>query len=752
MPKDVLQQQQQNAEVQQMPVQAQQVIEEQRHEAFLQEFQPDEKQMEFERQLQEQKEFLATSQDVQNLRRLNTYMENRSHQEWAQNYDEFAQLAGQLNQKFQTQYQYDTQHSNWAELEQQAQETLTQVMERDEEQQKVKQKTSFAGIEETMNAILADRNVFTDSGMYRGIRATCEKYKAEKVSLKKRLEILAELQTQVKAYTQIRYKKDGYGSKKGARRMGWMTKLLAMIASVQESSMPEIAHYSEQTLENNERRSETVDDMRKYHQDKFDKFRATGTKIPIERYADFLLYYKRDKNGEVTEETRANYEANLKTLDTLGNAEFTPENQEKRIGTLVKMFERMKKLRIDENSFTPEKAKQWFQDILDTEGFTTLYNNFNDLMVDERKRYQEHNMPVDPRITYMTQQTASQLVIIYTALTGQFLTTLGMKGNGDLDPSTDARKIKKMDEELSGQLAMYLNLAKETYEKGERTPEPDPEMEQKLQDTAAYYDNPEAYMKALTEKVAESRKKYQHGTAFVPEDLRSKYGDYFTVKGQQKLGIPNYYLRATDPGRIWNALDPYEKDAEGNVTPETMANYKQNDLIMKLAFSPNAEDRIAVMAKMYLRLGKIFEDGTPLTDVNILKAYEKDAKTNTMTAARNVLDDMLASELDRDADNELVKYMKKFSMSDTDAAISYVGQYIMGAQGYREDGSAFQGTEAELENFKMVQQMTKEGVAEDMVEKVEAEKQQNGGHLLKVDPVMEEKLKDLCRRKGLNFD
>lgn len=749
MPKDKVLQKQKQAEVQRMP--EQQFLEGQEQSIFLQDFMEDEQQLAFEKELQEQKDFLMTSKDVENLRKLNTYMEDRSHQAWAQNYDEFSQLAGHLNQQFQSQYHYETKNSNWAELEQQAHDALAQVMARDAEQQKIKENTSFAGIEETIDAILKDRNIFTDSKMFRGIRETCEKYKAEKKSLKNRLAILAELQGKVRTYTEIRYKKDGYGSKKGSRRMGWMSKLLAMIGSVQESSMPEVAEYAEQMTKNDARRGSVQDDLFKYHRDKVDALKKTGNTIPIERYGDFLLYYERDKKGNVTEETRQNYEQNMKMLDTLGNGEFTPENQERRIGALVKIYHRLKKMSVEAKDLTPEgamkKTKEWLEKTLKTEGFTTVYNNFDDLLKDERNRYQKHNVPVDPRITYMKEQTSNNLKAYFVALTEGLLTGFGLRTNGELNTTLGNKKIKFLEKNVKDQMEAFAGMAREEYEKGTRIPDPDPELEASLKDTVAYYDDPEGYMQALAEETAQSRRQYGKSLKFVSNDLKDKYGDYFSSAGLKKLGLPEYWLRATTPERIWSALDPYEKDENGNVTEATMANYKQNERIMELLYSPDAEDRIAVIAKMYLKLGKLYQEGTPLTEKNILKAYKKMSTTDTIDTARNILDDMVESELKRDADNELVKYMNKFSKSKVDTNVQYAGEYILGAHGYRPEGNL-----EKLPGFKEVQRGLAEEFMEELPEEIEKEKKENDGHILREDPAMEERLKDLCRRKGLRWD
>ncbi len=749
MPKDKVLQKQKQAEVQRMP--EQQFLEGQEQSIFLQDFMEDEQQLAFEKELQEQKDFLATSKDVENLRKLNTYMEDRSHQAWAQNYDEFSQLAGHLNQQFQTQYHYETKNSNWAELEQQAHDALAQVMARDAEQQKIKENTSFAGIEETIDAILKDRNIFTDSKMFRGIRETCEKYKAEKKSLKNRLAILAELQGKVRTYTEIRYKKDGYGSKKGSRRMGWMSNLLAMIGSVQESSLPELTGYAERLSQNEEKRGRVRADLLKYHNDKVEALKNTGNTMPTDRYGDFLLYYERDKKGNVTEETRKNYEQNMKMLDTLGNGEFTPENQELRIGAIVKLYQRLKRMSVEAKDLTPEgaaeKIKEWIEKRLGTEGFTTAYNSLDDLLKDERNRYEDRQLPVDPRITYMKEQSTSLLITYFGCMAESLLTERGLTTKGELDSRANKKKIKALDNNLKDQMDAYLGLAREEYENGNRVPEPNPELEATLKDTVAYYDDPEGYMQALAEETAQSRRQYGKSLKFVSNDLKDKYGDYFSSAGLKKLGLPEYWLRATTPERIWSALDPYEKDENGNVTEATMANYKQNERIMELLYSPDAEDRIAVIAKMYLKLGKLYQEGTPLTEKNILKAYKKMSTTDTIDTARNILDDMVESELKRDADNELVKYMNKFSKSMVDTKVQYTGEYILGAYGYRPEGNL-----ENLPGFKEVQRGLAEEFMEELPEEIEKEKQENDGHILREDPVMEERLKDLCRRKGLRWD
>ncbi len=766
MPKEDVLQKQKKVEVQKMP--EQQFLEDQEQSTLLQGFLPDEKQLDFEQQLQEQKEFLATSQDVENLRTLNTYMANRSQQAWAQNYDEYAQLAGQLNQRFRTQYYYDTKHSNWAELEQQARDTLAQVMERDAQQQKIKENTSFAGIDETIDAILKDRNIFTDSGMYRGIRETCEKYKAEKVSLKKRLAILEELQGKVRTYTELRYKKDGYSTKKGARRMEWMTKLLAMISGVQGSMLPEIAEFAERMSENAEQRSRTKEDMDKYLVDEKNAIAQTKTKITSDRYVDLMLYYERDKNGEVTEATRANYEENLDVLHKLGNGDFTRENQEKRISAIVKIYQRLKQFFITEDEFTVDKAKEWFRKRLDTKGFTTVYNTFNDLVTDERDRYRAHNVPVDERIQYMVSQSSSQLQMYFSIMTEAMLVRMGMNSAGRLDSKQSKKKIKSMENDLQGELDAYLEMSRQEMAKGDYDQLPDAALEERLRDydpdwwandTMDAFDEEhmqklsqnKEYMDALSKQASENKQKIDKNMDFVIADLKDQYGDYFSLTGLQKMGVPAYWRNA-QVSRVWNALDPYEKDAEGNVTPETLANYQQNEKIMKLLFSPDAEDRIAVLAKMYLRLGKVFTDGMPITEASILQAYNLNVTTNTMSSARNVLDDMLRNELVRDANNELVKYMKWISGSKVESNILQLGDFLQGERGYQQNGTPLKGTEAEIENYKMVQRMTKEGILEGLKEEIELEKQENGGRIITIIPAMEERLKELCRKKGLNFD
>ncbi len=752
MPKDqVLQKKQKNVEVQQ--VQEQQLLENQS--TFLQDFMPSEEQLEVEKELLEQKEFLATSKDVESLKNLNAYMENRSHQVWAQNYDEFSALASHLNQQFRTQYRIETKNSNWTELEQQAKDTLAQVMQRDAEQQKIKENTSFAKIEETIDAILKDRNIITDSKRFRSIRETCEKYKAEKKSLKNRLAILSELQGKVRAYTEIRYKKDGYGSKKGSRRMGWMSKLLAMIGSVQESSLPELAGYAEQMIENEERRGNVNDDLRKYHKDKVDALKKTGSTIPKERTGDFLLYYERDKKGNVTEKTKKNYEQNMKMLDTLGNGEFTPENQELRIGALVKIYYRLHRMTMEEKDLTPEEARKKAKDVMEkrlgTEGFTTVYNNFNDLLKDERKRYEEKKLPMDPRLDYMKEQTANSLSIHFSCMAESLLLGIGLNPKGELNITNGGKKIKFLENNLKEQMDVYQGIARMEYEKGNRIPDPNPELEESLKEALFHYDQ-ESYMEVMSKESAKATRKFDEREKFVKDDLEGTYGDYFTVTGLQKLGLPLYWKGLGSPDRAWAVLDPYEKDADGNVTKKTEANYKQNERIMELLYSPDAEDRIAVIAKMYLKLGKVFTDGTPVTEKEILKAYTKMHMTDTMAQARNVLDDMLKDELARDKDNELVKYMKRFSMSQVEANVQYIGEYIRGSYGYDQTGKEFQGTAEKVEQLKGVQRTVKDTIMGDLQEIIDKEKAENDGHLLREDPVMEEKLKDLCRRKGLSWD
>ena len=110
---------------------------------------------------------------------LNKYLETRKNKEWATTYDDYKKLAAILTHKANLQ-NMQTKQSSWNKLEEEAKAALEQVMAMDDEQQKIRENTTFFTLDKEIDDLLLDKNKITDSSLYRGVLRAAQAYKEEK--------------------------------------------------------------------------------------------------------------------------------------------------------------------------------------------------------------------------------------------------------------------------------------------------------------------------------------------------------------------------------------------------------------------------------------------------------------------------------------------------------------------------------------------------------------------------------------------
>lgn len=150
----------------------------------------------------------------------------------------------------------------------------------------------------------------------------------------------------------------------------------------------------------------TQKDMARYHSEYFEssKLAQAGRKpllnVDTHRLRDLMLVYKRGEDGEITQETRQNYDTNMKLLEL-----FFSEDATDRIAGIAYIFLKLKKTRYtQEADLTPgNMVKKYRGTQLCYPLQTAAYNTILDAISAEKKRTKDNEC-----LKYMDEQTDSE--------------------------------------------------------------------------------------------------------------------------------------------------------------------------------------------------------------------------------------------------------------------------------------------------------------------------------------------------------
>ncbi len=689
---------------------------------------------------------LETDHRLPNLKAFNDYMMKRINQDWVQKSDEYAKVSANLYRKYENAYLDDDLESNWEKLEREAEKALRKVQQRDEAARQLRKNAHIKAMEQTIDELLADRKERTDSPAYTAVWKAADKYKktpnSSLAEWKEQVQALKDLLSALQSYASLRYRKR-YGTFKGRRRMDRVTKLIAQTGSILEVE-PSVTAIRESA----EKRNAIDQDLKRNFSEKLKNLdRANGNQLSG-RWADILLPYERNAYGEVTEETRAAYEDNWETIEA-----FQTQDDELRLTMIAKLYQRLNKLELSEKSYEKDNINAFYKNATKSKGLFSLYMTFSIVLQMEKKRYKNREMPAE--LTYMSSIMDSEKYVYVRNGTKSYLEAYGFKEEGGVvDVSVDERKNSD-----------YQSTAKIIMDNARtmKDPDIDPDMEQALRNRVDQFHQQQGYQDGLRrdlqdwlQKVPESQN-YVDDTARVirenkirisatQDDLLLHHSEYFDGGKIEEKGWEKF---VNIPTRLRDMMLIYKRGEDGKITPETRGNYEKNMKLLKLCFSKDATDRIAVIAYFYLNLKKTrYAREEDLTSANLIKKFREEHESYPLQiTAYNVVQDAITAEKGKTKNNELLSYMDEQTGSANMSFMRQLGELSFCLKGYNIDGTE---VKEEEKDAKMASnQFQFDAIKEVTIEKMQEERNKNNGQVILPVAEKEEKLRKLCRSKGL---
>lgn len=155
---------------------------------------------------------------------------------------------------------------------------------------------------------------------------------------------LAKLKTKLDAYASVRFKRS-YSFPKGEQRMGRVMKLLTIT-----NKLLQYSKIIETSIKENNAFAAVTADVKQHHLDDVKTIEAARKfNVSNGRWYQCMLPYERDKKGDVTPETAANYAANVDFLEA-----FKSDDVVKQKVAICRLYQKMDLIEYDENTFTIE--------------------------------------------------------------------------------------------------------------------------------------------------------------------------------------------------------------------------------------------------------------------------------------------------------------------------------------------------------------------------------------------------------------
>lgn len=703
--------------------------------------------------------YLETSNALPKMKAFNDYMKKRVNLDWIQKSDEYAKVSANLYKKYENAFLEKGTLSNWEKLEKEAGKALVDVQQRDAFARGIRANANIMDMERAIDELLQDQNEEKDSPVYKSVCAAARAYK-ESVSQdptdraaeltedwKKQMTCLRSLSGALQSYASLRYKK-WYYSSKGRRRIDRVTKLIALTGSVLEME-PIITGIRESA---DQRTAINLDLQVNFQEDIRELDQANGNQMPG-RWADILLPYERKADGEVTEETKANYEDNWESIQA-----FKTQDDALRLTMVAKLYQRLNKLQLNEKTYRKDNLPDFYQNALASKGLFSLYMIITSVLQMEETRYTNRHMPLPRELAYMKSVMASEKYTFVRNATKSYLEAHGFKEEGGLVDTT-------MNERKSTQ---YQNTAQMMMDQARTMADPviDEAMEQELQARVERLHQQPGHMDALRQELqnhdanrqpdpttqayaddmARSIRKYRKVNLKTQADLLRYHADYFNVIEMGKAGRQPFMRTSS---RLRDLMLNYERGEDGEITPETRQNYDTNMKLLNLLFSEDATDRIAAIAYVYLRLKKTrYTSEADVTPGNMIQKIREQWQSDPVQlAAYNSILDAIVAEKDRTQDNELLRYMDEQTSSANQTYMRQVGEMCFCLKGYDIKGVPLK--KATREQELAADQMQHDAVMQLLVATMQEERERNNGQVILPVEEKEEQLRQLCRSKGL---
>ncbi len=705
------------------------------------------------RKLEESADYLNKTENLPKMKAFNNYMKERINKAWVQKSDEFAKISAHLYRKYEKAYLEKGESSNWEKLEKEAEKALRGVQERDKASEEIRKNANIMEMEQSIDELLADRKERTDSPAYSGVWNAANDYKklikqdpeerakTSNSEWKAQVVALKNLLSNLEWYASRRYRKH-YGTIKGRKRMDRVTKLIALTGS-----MLEVEPVVTALRDSEEQRDAISQDLRvNYSQELKELEGINGDKLNG-RWVDILLPYERNDFGEVTTNTRNNYEDNWETINALKS-----EDKGLRLTMIAKIYQRFNELQLNEK--INEKN---YEKVVANSGF---YTGLSSLLEMERHRYENNGLEVPAQLVYMEKIVTNAKYLNLVSGTEYYLMSYGFKG-ADGSVLTDTDEERRVLSQNTAELLM--SQAKET-----KDPDIDEEMERELRERVETLHRDQEYKDKLKQDLQTRdanwqpdviSEEYLADTARciqkqiikskkTQKDLRIHFDEYFNETKLNERGRIN--PMPCGPGRLRDLMLIYERDAKGNITQETRKNFETNKRLMDLFTSRVGSDRIAAIAYIFLKLKKTHYTKEDVTEKNMIHKFRWEYMTYPLQqSAYNSVMDIINAEVKRTKyKDDLLDYMKIQSDSANMSTMRQLGSGYFGLRGY-DCKTGKKVSEKDWEGEKVVNQVIFDGNKNYYEEDAKKEMSKNNGQLIVPDADMEKKLRELCRQKGL---
>ncbi len=686
-----------------------------------------EKENEFFRKLLENEKYAK-------LKELHDYVNARNKKNYTQSFDECGKRAAEIDTKFRNLYLKHIKEQNWeegnaelAELNEEAQSIIDIMKQRDHTQEEIRNVTTFTSFNAEIKDLIKSSRL-TDSDAYDAIIKVAKEYDKMTKDLSKQMELIWRLQACLKEYAKLRYK-TSYGLPKGRERMARVTRLLAMSDKLLEYQ--DMFAWKE---DNDRARHFLENEAQTYEKDEFNECIEEFNKAKItqfqldERWPQALLPYKRDKQNKnkITDETRENYEIDRKLLRA-----FQETNTQKQIAAIARIYLKQSLPEFTEEDLSKENIFKFRKDLYSKNALLSNRSVLCDLISEVTARMGDHP---DPLLRYMSRRLADPCRSLMNTAYELHMQSLG------IDIKSDCKFTKDIPEAM---IDAQILSAKAAY--ATRTPlneELEKQLRKLIQDVDA------AEEKELADPTSHVYARETARLLRLHSQAADKVNELFCKQHAEYVTGPNEYWKQNE--RLASLMLPYALD-KGQVLEKYTKNFEYNEKMVTLLHSAEAEDRIAALASVYLRIHKFAWKNEAPNEKEVAEYCRKMVETPGFYNQYLTLKDYLNVENERTPNHPLITYMLNIIDRPADTYLSLLQRFYRASHGYGHDGEYLENDDA-VGDAIPVKDAAKESYASTLtilVEEMNKEKAANNGSMFQMNQGIEEQLKQLCQGKGL---
>ncbi len=687
-------------------------------------------QMQRDQEVQEDQFFynlLKNDEKYRELGALQTYVNGRKQNAWAQNFDECGKESEEILAQFKALYIKNHKKENWqersgelAQLKTKAKDLTKKMAQRDQAQKAIRDDATFEAFDNEIRTLLQHTSK-NDSDAYKAVAEAATEYINEP-NLSKQMDILWRLQGCMMAYAQLRYKTK-YGTPQGRKRMTQITKLLAMTDKLfVYREIIDIRGRDKAAHEN------LSNELKTYEADTFNealtKYKKTvKTNIPDIRWSQIMLPYERDKNGNVTLETVRNYQINQKFLRA-----FSSNDTERQLAALARIFLRQSLPDLTQDDLDAKNILECEKKSFYGENCLNANKPLLCSFIEELRKRMDANNPL---LQYMADRLRDNTMNMMSSVFAIHVQNIGL----DMKNFEKCKIPAKSKEELQ---ALEDSLLAQTKAQHDTLHVPiNKELENQLRQLIQKVDQAESkeqnkpatqeYMAMLC-KAQKSKSRHEKKAKALIEERYSNY-----LNGDNKYWENNEQL--------YSLLLVYNTNKDGQPTQLTQKLFDYNEKAMQLLHSDNVEDRIAALASVYLRLAKFERNNDSLEsqiaayDHNMI--FAKGFSSLYQTFRRFLLQE------EKRSSHPYITYMKNVFDSNHVTKILPLVNLNRLAHGY--DQSAHFTNDENSEAASKAEFDTK---AKEVLAEMKAEKANDPGT---INMEMENTLRALCDKKGLKI-